>query len=418
MPERLKWFGGGADYPGIHSICVDPRDSRTLRIAISCGGVWKSTDGGSSWALTSKGLFAEYMPPEERENPNIQDPHRMRQCPAEPDRLWIQHHNGVFQSRDGARTWQHCADVPPCGNGFGFAVAVHPKRGDTAWLVPAIKDECRVPLNGSVVVTRTTDGGGTWEVLSKGLPQQDAYDIVYRHAFDVDGVGEALAFGSTTGSLWFSRDAGSSWRGALRALAADPRRALRRLISSQRGCDQRKDQSIHCALFPYTRATVPRVTALLIAWCLQALACAEQNPASAPAEPGQAASAQLRGMWSYDVDATAAGRQQRGAGGGAAQAPTERFDQAATITVVDDHVDTAAFVGADFTVMTWRMVGNREGRLLLEATDDHGAVQRAEIALVGTRIAWSEQGSVAAVFSRAVAIQRCCSDPMPRGAKR
>jgi hypothetical protein len=28
MPERNKWLGGGADIPGIHSICVDPRSRR------------------------------------------------------------------------------------------------------------------------------------------------------------------------------------------------------------------------------------------------------------------------------------------------------------------------------------------------------------------------------------------------------
>ena len=31
MPERNKWLGGGADIPGIHSICVDPRSSQTVR---------------------------------------------------------------------------------------------------------------------------------------------------------------------------------------------------------------------------------------------------------------------------------------------------------------------------------------------------------------------------------------------------
>jgi hypothetical protein len=34
-PERSEWFGGGYDYPGIHSICVDPRNSRHVTIAIS-----------------------------------------------------------------------------------------------------------------------------------------------------------------------------------------------------------------------------------------------------------------------------------------------------------------------------------------------------------------------------------------------
>src|SRR5690606_6506632 len=36
-PERDAWFGGGKDDPGIHSICVDPRDSNTVTLAISCG---------------------------------------------------------------------------------------------------------------------------------------------------------------------------------------------------------------------------------------------------------------------------------------------------------------------------------------------------------------------------------------------
>ncbi len=212
MPERRLWFGGGAEMPGIHSICVDPRDARTVRIAISCGGVWTTNDGGASWRNTSQGMFANYMPPKERENPNIQDPHRMVQCQAQPDQLWIQHHNGVFQSQDGAATWQHCPEVPPNGNGFGFAVAVHPRQGGTAWLVPAEDDNCRVPSRGQVVVTRTTDGGRSWSICTSGLPQRDAYDITYRHALDVDATGEVLAFGSTTGSLWMSRNGGGSWQ--------------------------------------------------------------------------------------------------------------------------------------------------------------------------------------------------------------
>ncbi|HRP35976.1 MAG TPA: exo-alpha-sialidase, partial [Gammaproteobacteria bacterium] len=61
-PERLEWFGGGADSPGIHSICVDPHDSRRVTVAISCGGVWQTTDGGDSWQLLGDGLHAVYMP--------------------------------------------------------------------------------------------------------------------------------------------------------------------------------------------------------------------------------------------------------------------------------------------------------------------------------------------------------------------
>ena len=82
---------------------------------------------------------------------------------------------------------------------------------DTAWFVPEIKDEKRIPREGKLVVTRTRNGGKSFDVLTKGLPQSHAYDVVYRHALALDERGERLAFGSTTGGLWVSEDQGDSW---------------------------------------------------------------------------------------------------------------------------------------------------------------------------------------------------------------
>ena len=208
-PKRKEWFGGGADLPGIHSVCVDPKDPRRVIIGVSCGGVWRTEDGGESWCVSSDGMFAAYMPPERRDDPAIQDPHRVVQCRSRPERLWSQHHNGVFRSDDGGRHWVTIANVAP--SVFGFAVAVDPNDGDTAWLVPAVKDETRVPVDGKVVVARTRDAGATWEPLRRGLPQEHAYDLTLRHALDVDGSGKRLAFGSTTGSLFVTEDAGDAW---------------------------------------------------------------------------------------------------------------------------------------------------------------------------------------------------------------
>src|SRR5262245_13388593 len=92
-PERTQWFGGGYDVPGMHSVCVDPRNADVLRVAVSSGGVWRSEDGGRTWRVTSDGLrYADNMglPPEMLGNPVTQDVHRMVQCPASPERLWIQ----------------------------------------------------------------------------------------------------------------------------------------------------------------------------------------------------------------------------------------------------------------------------------------------------------------------------------------
>ncbi|KIG18491.1 hypothetical protein DB30_00176 [Enhygromyxa salina] len=208
-PDRKRWFGGGADYPGIHSVLVDPRDSSRMLVAVSCGGVWETTDDCQTWTVRADGMRANFMPPDQAGDPVIQDPHRMVACPANFDHLWVQHHCGIWRSRDGARSWVQIEEAGP--STFGFAVAVHPRDSDTAYFVPGISDQLRVPEDGRVVVTRTRDGGRSFDVLRKGLPQDHAYDIVFRHALDIDQTGQRLAFGSTTGNLWVTEDAGDSF---------------------------------------------------------------------------------------------------------------------------------------------------------------------------------------------------------------
>ena len=70
MPERRKWNGvAGGEQPGIGSVLVDPRNPRDIRVGVSTAGVWASTDEGASWKLINRGMYAEYMPPELREDP-------------------------------------------------------------------------------------------------------------------------------------------------------------------------------------------------------------------------------------------------------------------------------------------------------------------------------------------------------------
>ncbi|MDA0833429.1 MAG: exo-alpha-sialidase [Planctomycetota bacterium] len=208
-PERMKWFGGGKDEPGIHSICVDPRDSKHIQLGISCGGVWSTSDTGATWERLGQGLRAEYMPPELAYDTASQDGHRMVRCKSAPDNLWIQHHNGIFKSTDDAHNWTEIKDVKP--STFGFGVAVHPSDPQTAWFVPGKKDEFRYPEEGKLIVTRTKDGGQTFEQITNGLPQDHCYDLVFRHALEVDETGDNLVFGSTTGGIWTSNNGGDTW---------------------------------------------------------------------------------------------------------------------------------------------------------------------------------------------------------------
>jgi photosystem II stability/assembly factor-like uncharacterized protein len=208
-PTRKSWFGGGTDLPALHTIEVDPREPERVLIAVSCAGVWETRDGGSSWENIGEGLHADYMPPEKAKDPLVQDPHMVKRCDADPDVLWMQHHNGVFRSEDAGRSWTACPSVDP--SVFGFAIAADPTDREVAWTVPGVKDEVRVAVDGALCVSRTEDGGRSWTAWREGLPQEHAYDIPYRHALDVSADGSRLCFGTISGNVFVSEDRGESW---------------------------------------------------------------------------------------------------------------------------------------------------------------------------------------------------------------
>ena len=208
-PARAQWFGGGYDWPGVHSVLVDPRDSRHVVVGVSCGGAWASDDDGATWSVPRHRHARRLHAARAAGRPVIQDPHRIVRCPARP-------------TCSGRSTTAACSARPTAaGSGRrstprGRRASASPwpcipQRPDTAWFVPAVKDERRVPVDGKLVVSRTTDGGKTFDVLDRGLPAP-SYDLVYRHALDVDATGNVLAMGSTTGGLWISTDGGDSWR--------------------------------------------------------------------------------------------------------------------------------------------------------------------------------------------------------------
>jgi photosystem II stability/assembly factor-like uncharacterized protein len=205
--RKTGWMGGGRDQPGIHSIVVDPRNEDHLHIGISCAGVFETQDGGRSWEVRNKGLRADFLPDPAS---NIgHDPHILVAAPTNPDMLWQQNHCGIFRSVDGGLNWQEVSQ--PAGPArFGFAITVADDDPEQAWVAPADSDLVRTAIKGALCICRTDDGGKNWKELRKGLPQKDCFDIVYRHALASSG--DTVAFGTTTGNLFFSPDKGENWQ--------------------------------------------------------------------------------------------------------------------------------------------------------------------------------------------------------------
>jgi len=89
---------------------------------------------------------------------------------------------------------------------------MHPHDADTVYIVPIQSDEFRVVPEAKLRVYRTRDAGGSWQPLSDGLPQQDAYETILRDGLAADSHDPAgLYFGTRSGKLFASRDGGGRW---------------------------------------------------------------------------------------------------------------------------------------------------------------------------------------------------------------
>ena len=209
-PHRPTWQPGGGGL-GLHTILPDPRDAKRMLIAISTGGVYATDDGGETWRASNKGIRAEFMPEDQRFPEYGQCVHKVGRDASNPDRLFLQNHFGLYRSDDCGASWTDIANGVP--SDFGFPIVTHPSQPGTAYIIPLIADVKRWTTDAACRVYRTTDAGASWEPLTCGLPQQDAYITVLRDAFATDGADPAgLYFGTRGGELYASQDDGQTWQ--------------------------------------------------------------------------------------------------------------------------------------------------------------------------------------------------------------
>jgi photosystem II stability/assembly factor-like uncharacterized protein len=206
-PHRPKWTPGGGGLC-LHTILTDPTRRDRLTIATSTGGVYRTDDDGRIWRARNRGIKAYFLP--EKEPEFGQCVHKIVRHPSRSDRLFLQHHFGLYRSDDGGDTWREASKGVP--SDFGFAMAMHPRNPEAVYILPLQADEFRCPPEGKLRVYRTRDGARSWRPLTRGLPQKDCYDAVLRDAMSIDEEDPAgVYFGTRNGWLYGSRDEGESW---------------------------------------------------------------------------------------------------------------------------------------------------------------------------------------------------------------
>jgi photosystem II stability/assembly factor-like uncharacterized protein len=223
-PQLREWMGtvqdGTPDGPKLHSVIVDPRDASHLYFAMSGGGVHESRDAGRSWNTLVQGM--EVVEGFDAATVTFHDPHCVRLCPSNPDRLYQQNHCGIYRLDRPNDTWQRIGRKMPKRVGdIGFPMVVHPRDADTAWVFPMDGTSVwpRTSPDGRPAAYVTRNAGRTWQRLDEGLPESQAWWTCKRQAMTVDAqTNPALYLGTTSGELWIGRDEGARWSNIARHL--------------------------------------------------------------------------------------------------------------------------------------------------------------------------------------------------------
>ena len=219
----LRGHGSGPKWqPGaggmcLHTILLDPTNSKRMYIAISAAGAFRSDDAGATWKPINRGLHSQYIPDPTAEVGHCV--HRIAMHRSRPNTLFMQKHWDVMRSDDAGEQWHEVSgDLP---TDFGFVIDVNTNEPETIYVVPIKSDAEHFVHEGKLRVYRSRTGGNEWEPLTKGLPQENCYVNVLRDAMSVDSLDPCgVYFGTTGGQVYGSPDGGDSWNAIVRDLPA------------------------------------------------------------------------------------------------------------------------------------------------------------------------------------------------------
>jgi photosystem II stability/assembly factor-like uncharacterized protein len=214
VTDRLEWRSVGPHRGGrVVAVAGDPVEPMTFYFGACAGGVWKTTDGGTTWDNCSDGFFKTAAVG------------AIAVADADPNVVYagmgetairgnVSHGDGVYKSTDGGQTWTHCglADTRHISR-----IRVHPQNPDIVYV--GALGHVWGPNRGRGVY-RSTDGGRSWQQVLFRSERAGVIDltmdprnprILYAAVWEAQRYPHALVSGGPDSALYKSTDGGDTW---------------------------------------------------------------------------------------------------------------------------------------------------------------------------------------------------------------
>lgn len=201
-----KWSFPAPPHIGhVKHINFDPDDPMTIYASIEVGGLLKSTDGGERWV----------------EFPSLyEDVHRLMIHPTGPKFLYAVTGRGLYVGPEGGAKWEQWTGREDEIGGYPDGFVYRPSDPKLMFMTAAhdAPGTWRTTHFAGTRISRSKDGGRSWEILKNGLPDRLQASI---EAFCLEEAGNATSIfaGTTAGEIFCSEDLGERWNTIVTDLA-------------------------------------------------------------------------------------------------------------------------------------------------------------------------------------------------------
>lgn len=201
-----KWtFPAPPHVAHLKHISFEPGNPHTVYGSIEVGALVKSTDDGKTW----KDITGMY-----------DDVHRCIINPNNAKQLYVTGGYGLWRSNDDGATWENTFSVGSEYGGYPDQLVFKPSDPNYMLVSAGEKSpgEWRTEHTAKARISRSRDGGATWEVLSGGL-QDKMQPSVEAMCLEEAGDQVQVFTGTTDGTVLWSKDGGEHWETIIKGLA-------------------------------------------------------------------------------------------------------------------------------------------------------------------------------------------------------